>query len=77
MPTGTCIAAKARKYALVSRPSDDGARDESRTSSGEMTALTVRYSTTGGSRREREVDVDEMQNAIRDVYAEPSVLDDR
>ena len=42
IPTGTCIAAKARKYALVSRPSDDGLSARSRTSSGEMTALTVR-----------------------------------
>ena len=31
------------KYALVSRPSDDGLSARSRDSSGEMTALTVRY----------------------------------
>lgn len=43
MPTGTCIAANARKYALVSSPSADGLSPRSRTSSGEITALTVRY----------------------------------
>src|SRR5450755_2406910 len=43
MPAGNCVSAKARKYALVSRPSDDALIPSSAERSGEMTALTVRY----------------------------------